>query len=102
MDITCASCGEPWSWYHMRYDEVYECDINDAFKKSFTGKLTYPYNDAFRDNGWEFACNNIMCIIRCPCCPKESVPDSEEKMRRQVVAELLGDDIDGAASILSE
>lgn len=26
MDVTCATCGEPWDIYHLQHDEVYETE----------------------------------------------------------------------------
>jgi len=82
MDIICSRCLEPWDVLHVLHEEP------EKFK--MTGCL----------------------ILECPCCEEnlkyqnEELSDVEkEKIKERceavrTVCELLGDDIDGAASYL--
>ncbi len=85
MDIFCANCGEPWdvsSVAEVRHGQ----DTDPAWKLNRSG---YPLN--------------------CPCCPKgkDGKPKMQEKKSPRakaaaIVADLLGDDIDGAACLLED
>lgn len=109
MDVTCV-CGEPWDSYHMQHDEIWETDLPESIKKHVSKegtKLNFPgVREAFARNGWKFAGNSVLAILRCPCCPKSEDSDNPNaKTRtdaRRVLADLLGDDEDGLASMLED
>jgi hypothetical protein len=129
MDIHCLRCGEPWDTYHMRHDEVWEIVGDPALVDKI---VDLPWNDfderedavnewiktlwqagkgldlpgvreAFKGNGWEFG-SSVLEIRRCPGCKdREALPDSEERMAMaECLAEVMGDDIDGMASMMED
>ena len=85
MDLFCISCGEPWDISCIA--EVKHGEDNDpAWKLTKSG---YPQT--------------------CPCCPKgkDGLPEKQGKKNSRaaaasIVADLLGDDIDGAACLLED
>lgn len=84
MDLYCLNCGEPW-------------DI------SCIVEVKSGEDD---DPAWKLDANGYP--ITCPCCPKENRrPKKLEKknpraVAGQIVADLLGDDMDGAACLLED
>lgn len=116
MDVTCATCQEPWDHHHMLFDEVWECwdGIDDSsshllIKKWLKGpKTSIPpmLREDLEDRGWKFG-KTIVCILECTCCAS-NVGDAEDpelvKVRKQLrleAEELLGDDLDGLISTLT-
>ena len=82
MDIYCCNCGEPWDIFCVTdYDEKQGMFADGAVIAGYK-------------------------IKRCPCCPKdknEIDPAAKDRAERaSVVADLLGDDIDGAAAIMED
>lgn len=72
MDVTCATCGEPWDTYHMRHDAVWDTPagieiINDKINaeeyeqrmtRDFTVKTRAafkipPYQPQYQGEQWE-------------------------------------------------
>jgi hypothetical protein len=109
MDITCASCGEPWDSYHMRHDEPHEWGLSALELKDIlaNGRFSGPQDrirEAARAAGWEFATDSILSFTHCPCCVKATpLRDAlARKERVAVIAELLDGDDDALASALSE
>ncbi len=103
MDISCPSCAEPWDTVHLCCNAIYDTDLYDIDEElctDFAGVLTDVYLKAFEQAGWLFAGTHVHTFISCPCC-KEKVlrPDSTLRIKtRQLLAELMGDDIDGFIS----
>jgi len=110
MDVTCANCREPWDQYHMRHDAIFDTDLGHSLAKIASNEGTplsnRNYREALERDGWKFAGNSVLAIARCPACPKDDEPQSEEVktrvMQRAVLADLLGDDEDGLASMLED
>jgi len=108
MDVTCANCREPWDTYHMLHDAIWETDLPDSVKKHISAegtKLNFPgVREALARDGWKFAGNSVNAILRCPACPKGEEGDNTTARAeaRMVIAELLGDDEDGIASMLED
>ena len=75
-DLICARCGEPWALDHVVHDDP------EAFERE--GSL----------------------ITRCPPCPIDASSVSPAMLQRAqlagVTADLLGDDLDGAAAMLDD
>jgi hypothetical protein len=93
MDLLCPKCGEPWDndeLHEVTLDEVNEC-LNDHGLPSIDGVSYHIASKLFRSYGCEvFGCSHGAAL------PKESL---------ELVAmtyDLLGDDMDGAASMLDD
>jgi hypothetical protein len=69
MDLFCANCGEPWSLDYVVHEVPGE----------FTRKGSL--------------------IVHCPSCPKGKAKKSKRALAARTIAEVLGDDIDGAAAM---
>jgi len=84
MDLVCINCGEPWDILHVIHDEP------QSFKREGSA------------------------IRQCPCCDdneqyqeenlteKEKLLEKERLEAVEMVCDLLGDDIDGAAAFLED
>lgn len=79
-------------WHGGTYEDLEEPGIRAAFKQC----------------GWEFG-DNVLVVLKCPSCPKDGMGVLEmrnkSQLRRdvtQALAEVLGDDLDGLASELSD
>ena len=76
MDLVCSRCGEPWDLYYVLHEEP------EAFERD--GSL----------------------ILRCPACRGDVRELSEEMEIRAkvagVIADVLGDDVDGAAVMMED
>ena len=101
-DVTCATCREPWSTYHLRHDALHETDHPNP--KGWNGKLDHvcggiTAREWFADDRWEFGAS-IYDIRVCPCCPKgaKAKPDP---LRDELVGLMAGDD-DGVAAMLED
>ena len=77
MDIYCRKCGEPWDTYSL-HDEAEE-----------SGR---PYSAVKED----FMRNGCSALFGARCSSNEARPEIA------MAYELLGDDLDGAASILED
>ena len=109
MDVTCANCGEPYDTYHMRHDEPYEWDITEAERRRFleTGRFSGsddPALKAAEAAGWKFAAMSTYAILHCPACKSKTPPRDaiERAQMTSAAASLLGDDMDGLASMLED
>lgn len=103
MDVTCATCREPWNTYHMRHEAIFDCvergTLSDREARAWDGKLTPGITTCFKDAGWEFA-GSVMAIVRCPACPKDRPTNEAGADARRTLAALT--DEDGLASTLDE
>lgn len=90
MDTHCSNCREPWDYYHLLHDEIYETDLSDFSKKRFNGNLDQEYRDAFQKLGWRFG-SSILNIRHCPCCKDDTVTCDPLK---DVLDDVMGDDLD--------
>lgn len=77
MDLYCANCGEPWAMDHVLHDEPEEFDYSDGR------------------------------IERCPCCVANKRKPLSEAMKKRaemasVLADVLGDDVDGIAADMDD
>lgn len=73
-DLMCVNCGEPWDMDYVLYEEPEEFVRSGA------------------------------AIMGCPACSihKEPIVSLEKRRAVAVVAELMGDDIDGAVGFLED
>jgi hypothetical protein len=109
MDIHCPTCGEPYEWYHLRYDEVYEWGLSAENEKAFLEDARFvgkndPVRKAAERAGWQFATDSVFSFTHCPCCNKRS-PLQNASQRRQdmaLLAELLEGDEDGLIAFASD
>ena len=112
-DVYCATCREPWDAYHMRHDAIWETDLPENIKKHVSEggtTLNFPgVREALLKDGWKFG-SSILAILECPCCKGQTEEGTEEeseaikdrKMKRMVLADILGDDEDGLQSMLED
>ncbi len=119
MDVHCLNCQEPWDTYHLRHDAIWDAISAGHLWSDIIGddaqvmmaklrerwpeqKLTDEVRAAMKLVGWEFG-GIILVINHCPCC-KDNQPkpaNEEAQAKAKAVEQLLGDDLDGAASELS-
>ena len=78
MNIYCLNCGESWDVCH-----VSDCRAEFDFSEKGTGK-----------------------IVGCPCClgKPQNLTQKEKQVleAKSIVADLLGDDVDGLASMYDD
>ena len=103
MDISCPSCAEPWDTDYLCHDAIYDTDLYntaEALCDAFHGKLDEIYRFALEQAGWKFAGAHVHMFVRCPCCKEKALlHDSSLRVEtRQLLADLMGDDIDGFVS----
>jgi hypothetical protein len=92
VDLLCPKCGEPWDNDELHYVEVEE--LNDCLSSHNLPTVEEAsYKDAsklFRMFGCEvFGCSH-------------STPDSDAAMLASMTYDLMGDDMDGAASMFDD
>lgn len=125
MDVTCATCQEPWDHHHLLQDMVWDVwdGVDDSsshllIKKFLKGPKTgIPpmLRDDLKEHGWEFG-RTVVCVLACSCCASNAAePDrlddteppidaddvATRKRLRLEAEELLGDDLDGIISTLT-
>ena len=106
MDVHCSTCGEPWDVYHLRYDAIFETDLDHAEAKAWTGlsatlRLSKRYREKFQAAGYEFGAS-ILDVMRCPCCPQGAKPDPDKAALKAGLVEILGEDEDGIAATMED
>ena len=98
MDVKCLSCGEPWDQYYLRHEVVYEvCDDPEPEPELELD----AYREALASEGWIFG-STILVVKQCPCCPDDASLDTERAEAYEIVADLLGNDLDGYASTIED
>lgn len=96
MDIYCVKCGEPWDLDSL-HDEVELRRAGPAYGGSEHDQ-SKPYEQLFGEVRKDFTRKGCVAIGGTACQPVKSA-------RTAIAAEisdLLGDDIDGAASLLDD
>ena len=78
MNIPCCNCMEPWHYYHLMHDLSHEDKVEQR---------------------WKFG-SNLFVIKRCACCSEEQEGYHERLMGVELIADVMGDDLDGMASEL--
>ena len=106
MDVRCATCGEPWDVDHLRHDAIFDIGLSSEEAEAWkaqppTLKLSPRYRERFRAAGWEFGAS-IITVLRCPCCPKDAVPDPERVQPKSALERLMGEDEDGLAAAFED
>ncbi len=110
MDVTCATCQEPWEHHHMLYDAAWETWDGEEGSSSYlliekflaSPRTSIPkmLRDDFTNDGWEFG-RTVVCILKCPCCSAAGEATGDVDLRKRLrleLEELLGDDLDGIIS----
>jgi hypothetical protein len=85
MDIYCQRCDEPWEVYYVEHD----MDIEDAGK----GRNGMTPKEMFKAG------------VGCPCCDWGNKAPEKQSLRGQamsLMSEMLGDDVDGMASMMDD
>lgn len=106
MDVHCSTCNEPWDAHHLWHDEIYETDLSEEeclkwFDLPSNQRLSEPYREKFKTNGWEFG-KTVINVIRCPACPKDAKPDPAILEIKAGIEDVLGDDEDGLAAMFED
>jgi len=106
MDVHCTTCGEPWDTYHLRFDAIYETDLDTDEAKAWTElspklKLSDRYREKFKAVGYEFG-GSVLNVLRCPACPKHAKPDADKAALKAGIVEIMGDDEDGIAATMED
>jgi hypothetical protein len=106
MDVHCTTCGEPWDVYHLWHEAIFDTGVSPEEAKLWhalprCNKLNRRYRDAFRAAGWEFG-QGVINVMRCPCCPKDAMPDPERLQTKAALELLLGNDEDGLAATFED
>lgn len=106
MDVHCSTCNEPWDTYHLWQDAIFETALSVEEAERWhslprSQKLSDRYRQEFRTAGWEFG-SGVINVIRCPCCPKNAVPDLGRVQTKAALEDLMGDDEDGLAAALED
>jgi hypothetical protein len=108
MDLYCPRCGEPYDLdvlheeAELRYNEMYNISHREDYRLDREGSLKryQPiYNEVaagFRQNGC--GALKLFRATEEPCEPR----DSDVALRAQAIYDFLGDDLDGAASLLED
>lgn len=116
MDVSCATCQEPWDHHHMLHDEPWETwdgiENSSSYllaKKFEAGpKTSIPklLREDLKARGWVFG-TTVVCILECPCCAANAGEGEDKELvglRKELRLEaesLMGDDLDGTISTLS-
>lgn len=102
MDVTCSNCREPWDYYHMIHDEIWETDLSEFEKKRFienSARLDDTYRMALQKLGWRFG-GSVLNIRHCPCCKESDTPNRVcRDPLKDILDDMLGDDLDGIAAM---
>ena len=93
-DVYCTNCGEPWDWWFLRDELVYETSLDEDVIENWDMKLTDQIRADFKEIGWVFG-ENLAHIIRCESCPEGETKQTLRTQLQSVMVDLLGDDIDG-------
>jgi len=116
MDMTCATCQEPWDHHHLLHDLPWDIwdgeDGSDShktvldFKSGPKTSIPKEMRSGLEDEGWEFG-RTIVAVLKCCCCGDNlgcEPADEDAGIRRELRLEaeqILGDDLDGLISTLS-
>lgn len=113
MDVKCATCGEPWDTVYLRWElvpdtlpvgeEVIPLDVANALMQfSKDGKLTNLVRQYMKEHGgWEFG-HSILVVLHCEACRPGDKLNKEKAFAANMLADLLGDDIDGLSAELED
>jgi hypothetical protein len=106
MDVHCTTCGEPWDTYHLRFDAIYETDLDTEEAKTWTElspalKLSDRYRGKFKAIGFEFG-GSVLNVMRCPACPKGAKPNADRAAMKAGIVEIMGDDEDAIAATMED
>jgi len=106
MDVHCTTCGEPWDTHHLRFDAIYETDLDTAEAKTWTElspklKLRDRYREKFKAIGFEFG-GSAFNVMRCPACPKHAELDPDKAALKAGIVDVMGHDEDGVASTMED
>ncbi len=84
MDIVCTNCGEPWDVMHVLHEEPQSFTRNGSLIRKCP------------------SCEENLRYREQNCTEKEIAKEKERLSMIEEVCEMLGDDIDGAASYLED
>ena len=111
MDIKCANCQEPWSVDHLLHDAVWETELPEDIKQNWNPAKHLKMPEvklAFEKAGYRYHGDNILALLRCPCCLEREQDDCRAAERSdmqelyEVAADIFGDDIDGFAAEIED
>ncbi|MHC4752304.1 MAG: hypothetical protein ACYTFW_20820 [Planctomycetota bacterium] len=100
-DIICPNCKEPWEWWFLKEDLIWETKLDEHVCENWDGTLTDEIRAIFKELGWEFG-ENISHIIRCEACPQGKTKVTLRSELAAAMSDLLGDDIDGFISEMED
>jgi hypothetical protein len=100
-DIICPNCKEPWDWWFLKEDLIWEIDLDEKVAEKWDGTLTDELREKFKVIGWEFG-ERISHIIRCDACPEGETKVSLRSELASAMSDILGDDIDGFISEMED
>jgi hypothetical protein len=106
MDVHCTTCGKPWNPDYLRFDVIYETDLDTAEAKEWTEsspkrKMSERYRQKLKAVGFEFGWW-VLKVMRCPACPKHAEPDADKAAMKAGIVEIMGDDEDGIAATMED
>jgi len=91
--------------YHVRHEAIHDTDLSPEAIEAWDGKLTPEIEAALQAEGWQFVDGCMAAVKRCPCCQATANPHpgyEERTAMAAVVAEVMGDDLDGAVEALAD
>jgi len=102
MDILCRKCGEPWDMdtLHERTTEL----IQEKFPNFSERAYKHPqYDKTYREVSADFRQRGCIAIVGRECKPqKRKEDDLTSGEKAGLLYDLLGDDLDGAASMIDD
>lgn len=106
MDVHCTTCGEPWDTHHLRFDAIYETDVDTAEAEAWAQlspkmRLAERYREKFKAIGFEFG-GSLLSVLQCPACPEGAKPNSDRAVLKAGIVEIMGDDEDGIAGMMED
>ncbi len=106
MDVHCSTCCEPWDTHHLWHDAIFETGLPMESAEAWGSlpgaeKLSERFRKEFLSVGWVFG-RSVINVVRCPCCPKDALPNPERVQTKAALEELLGDDEDGLAATFED
>lgn len=100
-DIICPNCKEPWDWWFLKEELIWETNLDEHVCENWDGTLTPNIRAQLKEAGWEFG-ERISHIIRCESCPPGETKVTTRSLLAEALSDILGDDIDGFISEMED